>query len=74
MEKKYECVEDLQGAEWCIGEVDTIEGWRQRSLEWIKEEAFDDYELIVEELRSLPKEKVMDWIADFYQFAFKEVA
>lgn len=74
MEKKYECVEDLQGAGQYEGEVHTIEGWRQRSLEWIKEDAFDDYELIIEELKNLPKEKVMNWVSYFWDLEFKEVA
>lgn len=73
MEKKYECVEDLQGAEWCVGEVDTIEGWRQRAIVWVEDEAFDNYENLIEEIKSLPKEKVLDYITDFYQIAFKEV-
>ena len=73
MEKKYECVEDLQSAEWCVGEVDTIEGWRQRSIVWVEDEAFDNYENLIEEIKSLPKEKVLDYITDFYQIVFKEV-
>lgn len=73
MEKKYECVEDLQGTDWCIGEVDTIEGWRQRAITWVEYEAFDNYENLIEEIKSLPKEKVLDYITDFYQIAFKEV-
>ena len=74
MEKKYECVEDLQGAEWCIGEVDTIEGWRQRAIEWVELESYNGYEKVIEEIKRLAKDEVMDYIYDFWQIAFKEVA
>lgn len=74
MEKKYECVEDLQGADWCIGEVDTIEGWRQRAIIWVELGSYDGYEKVVEEIKRLAENEVMDYIYDFWQIAFKEVA
>lgn len=73
MEKKYECVEDLQGTEWCIGEIDTIEGWRQRAIEWVELESYNGYEKVIEEIKRLAENEVMDYIYDFWQIAFKEV-
>ena len=33
-EKKYICVDDLQGGGWCVGCVSTAEGWLERATDW----------------------------------------
>lgn len=68
--KKYECIEDYQNADWCVGEIDTIEGWRKRAIEWADSDGYDD---VIEQLNRLPENEVMDYISDFWDIGFKEI-
>lgn len=68
--KKYECVEDYQKTDWCVGEIDTIEGWRKRAIEWADSDGYDD---VIEQLNRLPENEVMDYISDFWEIGFKEI-
>lgn len=72
MRKRYECVRDLKDIDWCLGETGTIEWWRKKAIKRVKETMLDGYEQIIEEIEKLPKEKVMDYIADLFKLSFKK--
>lgn len=69
MLKKYECVIDYQDGKWCVGIVDTIEGWRSRALEWAD---YDGNDELYKEVNELDPTEVMDFISDVWQVGFKE--
>lgn len=70
--KVYKCVKDLQGGKWCVGTLAPIELWRQKAIWWVVDEGFTGYEEIVKEIENLPQDKVIDFIADFWQLEFDE--
>lgn len=70
MAKKYKCIADYQGGTWCLDEIDTIEGWRERAIEWADS---DGSEGLIKELQELKKSDVIDYIIEVWQIGFKEV-
>ena len=70
MNKMYKVVRDLQGGEFGMYRIQTIEDWREQAIEWAD---MDEHDGIVEELKSLPQDEVIDYIAEFWQLEFKEI-
>ena len=70
MEKMYKVVADLQGGNFGMYRIQTIEDWREQAIEWAD---MDEHDGIVEELKNLPLDEVIDYIAEFWQLEFKEV-
>ena len=68
--KNYKCVKDLQGGDWCVGVTQSIEEWRENAIEWADS---DGYEGVVEILKELPQNEVIDYIQDFWQIEIIEV-
>lgn len=67
-ETRYYVCKDLEGGNFAMGRDFTIEQWRGLALEW----AFsDDHYGIMFELSKLPKEQVLDYIAEFWAIQFK---
>lgn len=67
---KYKCVEDYQNTDWCIGEINTIEEWRQMAVGWADSDGYDD---IVSILLTMPEKSVMDFISDFWSIGFEKI-
>lgn len=70
MEKRYRVIEDLQGTGFAMGVDLTIEEWRDRALDWAE---MDEHYGIAEELKSLPKDNVLDYISEFWQLEFGQI-
>lgn len=70
MEKRYRVVEDLQGTDFAMDYDLTIEEWRCKAIEWAD---MDEHDGIVKELIELPKEEVLDYIAEFWALRFEQV-
>lgn len=68
--KRYRVVEDLQGGDFGMNRDYTVEQWRAQAITWAK---MDESDGIVDELSTLPPEKVIDYIADFWQLEFAEI-
>ena len=68
--EKYECIKDLQGADWFVNSVFTLEEWRELAKEWANNDGLDGVEKTLEEL---PENEVMDFIADIWQLEFRTV-
>lgn len=43
MKKLYICTEDRQGGNFAVGSIHTIEGWRQRAMQWYDQDGDEDY-------------------------------
>lgn len=71
--KVYRCVKDLQGGKWCVGFATTIEVWRWKAICQVEEEDFPEYKEIVKEIENLPQDKVIDFIACFWQLEFEDI-
>lgn len=67
---KYKCVEDLQGGEFAVGNIETIEEWRQTALAWCDS---DGNEGLFKTLESLPESEVIDFIQDMWQIVIEKV-
>ena len=64
----FKCVDDLQGGAFQLGKTCSIEAWRARFLQY----AFDEeLEEIIEPLKKLSDDKIMDFIAEVWQLTFK---
>ena len=70
MKKMYKVVRDLQGGEFGMYRIQTIEDWREQAIEWAD---MDEHDGVVEELKNLPLDEVIDYIAEFWQLEFKEI-
>lgn len=70
MTKKYICIADYQGGEFAVGEVATIEGWREIILEWCSSDAYDDD--LITELAALQGVSVIARIADWWDLEIVE--
>lgn len=68
-EKLYACVEDLQGCDWAVGDIETIEGWRERAIEWAD---MDENEDLIKELQKCPKKNVIAFISNIWELKFEE--
>nr|DAR38038.1 MAG TPA: hypothetical protein [Caudoviricetes sp.] len=63
--KLYKCIEDLQGANWCVGIVDTAQGWKERAIEYAD---MDGYEEVITTLTNMNDEDMLiDYICDVWQ-------
>ena len=65
----YIGVYDRQGGSWAVGNVDTIEGWRELAQSWADS---DDMEETIENLAEMPDEDVIDYIADIWDIEIEE--
>lgn len=64
----FKCVDDLQGGRFQVGKTCSVEAWRARFLQY----AFDEeLEEIIEPLKKLSDDKIMDFIAEVWQLTFK---
>lgn len=70
MDKRYKVVNDLQGGDFAMGIDQTIEEWRQHALYWAESDGFEG---VIKDLKSLPEEAVIDYIAEFWQLEFEEL-
>lgn len=68
-EKLYACVEDLQGCDWAVGDIETIEGWRERAIEWAD---MDENEDLIKELQKCAKKNVIAFISNIWELKFEE--
>lgn len=68
-EKLYACVEDLQGCDWFVGDIETIEGWREKAIEWAD---MDENEDLIKELQKCPKKNVIAFISNIWELKFEE--
>ena len=51
MNKLYICTEDRQGGSFAVGSIHTIEGWRQRAMQWCDQDDNEEYGSWLEEIR-----------------------
>lgn len=70
MEKRYRVSADLQGGDFGMGRTYTIEQWREQAIDWAD---MDEHDGLIETLKALPKDEVLDEIAEFWQLEFEEV-
>lgn len=75
---EYKCIADHQTGEWCVGEVDTTDGWADRAIGWTESDGLDEIraELIKgqEQIKSEQDEQaLMDFIAEIWQIEFEKV-
>ena len=68
-ELRYFVSKDLQGGDFGMYRLFTIEEWREQAKEWAD---LDDSGAVYDHLCELPKEDVMDFIADFWELEFRE--
>lgn len=74
MEQEYKCIEDYQGTGWCVGEIDTAYGWRDRALSWLESDGTDkeDPQGFYKHLERMEDEKtIMEEISDYWQIGFE---
>lgn len=69
-EKLYAVTNDYQGGEFGMYRLYTIEQWREQALEWADTDEADE---IMEELKNLPAEQVIDYIAELWSLGFAEI-
>lgn len=69
MEKKYICINDLQGGEFAVGYSMTVEEWRGQAIEWAEN---DNTEETIEELENLKENEVMDYIREVWELEIVE--
>lgn len=82
--KKYKCVDDLQDANFMVGEIKTLEEWK----EWIKEMTAHRVEDIIyyerlnmsieehplfQKVEKLEGKEIIDYIEKTYELRFEEV-
>ena len=67
--EKYICVEDLQGTNFGVGRIKTIEKWRKQAMDWTDSEESDLYKT----LKKLPEEEVIPFIEDMWEIRIKNV-
>lgn len=68
-EARYYVCRDYQGGDFGTGRDYTIEQWRGQALEW----AFsDDNYGLMKEIAELPKDKVLDDIAEIWTIQFRK--
>ena len=65
----YIGVDDRQGGSWAVGEVGTIQDWRELAQSWADS---DDMEETIENLAEMPDEDVIDYIADVWDIEIEE--
>lgn len=64
----YICVEDRQGGEFALGGIHTIEGWRQRAMQWCGQDCNEE---IYNYLEKLQDNKVIATIDDYWEITIK---
>ena len=69
MEKKYICINDLQGGEFAVGYSMTVEEWRGQAMEWAEK---DNIEETIEELEKLKENEVIDYIREIWELEIVE--
>lgn len=62
--KKYICIKDLQYGDFAVGNIATIEEWRETALAWAWN---DDNEELQETLEELKQENIIDFIQEIWQ-------
>ena len=55
---------------WDIGQTGTIEEWKKRAIDWLRNEEED--KTWAKELKKLSKDKVIKYISDLYGLDFQE--
>ena len=70
MEKMYKVVADLQGGTFGMYRIQSVEDWREQAIEWADS---DENDFIIEELKQLPSDKVIEYISIIWQLEFKEI-
>lgn len=68
-ELRYFVSKDLQGGDFGMHRLYTIEEWREQAKEWAD---LEDMGAVYDHLCELPKEDVIDFIADFWELEFRE--
>ena len=68
-EARYYVYADLQGTDFGTNRDYTIEQWRGQALEWAY---VDEHYGIMRELADLPKEQVLDYVAEFWALRFRK--
>lgn len=71
MDKKYIVKTDRQGGTFGQYRIYTIEQWRKQAIIWAE---IDDNDELLQTLKTLPKEKVIDFIDDFWDLEFQEIS
>ena len=69
-EKRYAVINDLQGGDFGMYRLYTIEQWREQAIEWADS---DEHYGVVEELKTLKKEDIIDYISEFWELQFAEI-
>lgn len=69
MEKKYICINDLQGGEFAVGYSMTVEEWRGQAMEWAENDGIDE---TIEELENLKENEVIDYIREVWELEIVE--
>lgn len=67
---RYRVVHDLQGGEFGMGRDYTVEQWRKQAIDWCYQ---DENAGMADELYSLPADKVIDEIAEYWDIRFRKV-
>lgn len=65
-ERKYICIEDLQGGSFAVGRVHTAKEWKKQALEWCEQ---DDNEEYYKFLKRLPLKYIIGEIASMWDLA-----
>lgn len=68
-EARYYVCRDLQGGDFGTDRDYTIEQWRGQALEWAYA---DEHYGIMRELAELPKDQVLDYVAEFWALRFRK--
>lgn len=69
-EKLYAVINDYQGGGFGMYRFYTIEQWREQAMEWADSDEADE---TMEELKNLPAEQLIDYIAEFWGLGFAEI-
>lgn len=67
--KIYICTKDLEDGDWCVGCMETIDGWREKAIEWA---TWDGAEDIVKILKSIPQDKIIIYISSYWNIVLEE--
>lgn len=70
MEKMYKVVRDLQGGQFGMYRIQSIEEWREQAISWADS---DENDFLIEDLENMPQDKVIEYISKVWELEFKEI-
>lgn len=68
----YKCTSDLQGGNWCVGILETVQEWKERAIEWADSDGFTG---VIKELQAITDEQdIMDYISETWSLSFEKMS